>query len=390
MILNKASRIALTCMAAALFASCKEEKKESSSTTFTVNGTVKGLDPEYMIYYYKDKNNSTILDTIWIKDGSFTYTTELEQTKMINFYPNMEKVIKKIDARSSLPSKASRFSFIATPGETIEVKGEISDFVDAYPSGNQENDDLAKLHQQIYPLMNDYVNTRLQVVKLKDKDSVNEELVEKTKKLSKQVHAIKSEFIKNNPGSVVSAYYLSDMMLRRELSDDDALNFYENLSSELATNTFYKEVEARAAGIKATRAGEDVPKIEAVNVIDNSNFKIESLKGKYVLIDFWGTWCGPCVAEMPEIKEISHKYKDKLVVIGINNGDSKERLLDFVSGKGYDWPQLMDKQPDETFTTTFNVAGFPTKFIIDPDGKIVQRYIGGGEEVFEKLDELLR
>ncbi|GAL82188.1 putative lipoprotein/thioderoxin [Algibacter lectus] len=61
--------------------------------------------------------------------------------------------------------------------------------------------------------------------------------------------------------------------------------------------------------------------------MDGSEFNINSLRGKYVLIDFWGgVWCGPCVKEMPEVKAFQEKYKDKLVVLGINSGDTKEKV----------------------------------------------------------------
>ncbi|MCB0451095.1 MAG: TlpA family protein disulfide reductase, partial [Confluentibacter sp.] len=118
---------------------------------------------------------------------------------------------------------------------------------------------------------------------------------------------------------------------------------------------------------------------------------IKSLRGKYVLIDFWGIWCGPCVKEMPEVKAFQDKYKDKLVVLGINSGDSKEKIQKFVDENGYAWQQLMSDKANtpDNFVNRFNVQGFPTKFIIDPRGNIVKRYVGSGEEAFKLLEELL-
>ena len=90
-------------------------------------------------------------------------------------------------------------------------------------------------------------------------------------------------------------------------------------------------------------------------------------------------------------KSIRKKYDKSLVVVGIDSGDKKERVEDFVSRNGYDWIQLMSQKgggPDD-FVTKFNVNGFPTKFIIGPDGKILYRFVGNAEEAFVKLDELL-
>jgi len=108
------------------------------------------------------------------------------------------------------------------------------------------------------------------------------------------------------------------------------------------------------------------------------------------LIDFWGVWCGPCVAEMPTVKEYADKYADKLTILGINSGDSKEKMVNFLKEKGYDWQQVQSGKDSDNLVLKFNVAGFPTKFIIDPEGKIIQRYLGSGEKAFEKLDELLK
>ena len=110
------------------------------------------------------------------------------------------------------------------------------------------------------------------------------------------------------------------------------------------------------------------------------------------MIDFWGIWCGPCVAEMPKVKEFSEKHSDKLAVLGINSGDKKERILNFVTSKNYNWQQLLDVRGSETdnFVLQYNVNAFPTKFIIDPQGKIVKKFVGSGEEAFELLEELLK
>ncbi len=109
-----------------------------------------------------------------------------------------------------------------------------------------------------------------------------------------------------------------------------------------------------------------------------------------MLIDFWGVWCGPCVAEMPKVKEYADKYADKLTVLGINSGDTKEKMMQFLKPKGYNWQQLMSGKNADNLVLKFNVSGFPTKFIIDPEGKILQRYLGSSEKAFIELDKLLK
>jgi thiol-disulfide isomerase/thioredoxin len=109
-----------------------------------------------------------------------------------------------------------------------------------------------------------------------------------------------------------------------------------------------------------------------------------------VLIDFWGTWCGPCIEEMPKVKAYQEKYADKLTVLGINQGDTKDKIEKFITPNGYTWTHLMDGKGAANFVFKFNVAGFPTKFIVDPEGKVLHRFVGNGEEAFTALDALLK
>ena len=94
---------------------------------------------------------------------------------------------------------------------------------------------------------------------------------------------------------------------------------------------------------------------------------------------------------MPEVKIFQEKHKDKLVVLGINSGDTKEKVQSFINEKGYDWQQILSSKESnsDNFVNRFNVQGFPTKLIIDRRGNIVKRFVGGGEEAFQLLEELL-
>jgi len=124
--------------------------------------------------------------------------------------------------------------------------------------------------------------------------------------------------------------------------------------------------------------------------MDGETFDLNDLRGKYVLIDFWGTWCAPCIAEMPTVKEYKEKYADKLVVLGVNNGDTMEKLKAFVEPKGYDWQQILDKDGEQDLVLKLNVAGFPTKFILSPEGEILNRFVGNTEEAFDVIDALMK
>ena len=384
---NNFIKLIAICFAVALFQSCKEEVKVPDDS-FMVSGTIKGLDTKYMSRSYRDAEGNRVSDSIFVENGSFTYTAKIDDTEHIIFWPNVERTIKR-SGRGYYPAKSSQFAFLASPGDHIVFNGEVTDFINAYPSGTKANEDLANINSKIFPLMNKSVNLLLEKNKLKEDDPQFKVLEDSIKTLDEEVIAHKKAFVMENPKSEAAAWYLSDMMLRKHVTNDEAITSFNNLGSNLKDYPFYKAVAKRVAGIEATLIGKTIENFSTNNTFSGDVFEFNSLKGKYVLIDCWGTWCGPCIAEMPKVKEYQEKYKDKLVVLGVNQGDTKEQVEKFITPNNYTWTHLMNGKGDDDFVLKFNVAGFPTKFIINPEGKILHRFVGDSEESFAMLDELL-
>ena len=376
----------LLVLTAVLFA-CKPEVKVAPDS-FTVTGTIKGLDTEYMSRSYKDAEGNRVSDSIFVENGKFTYTAKISEPEFIVFWPNVENTIKRTD-RGYYPAKSSQFAFLAAPGDYIEFKGEVTDFVDAYPTGTPANDDLASINSKIFPLLNQAVNMQLEQNKLEDTDPRYQVLTDSMNLLNEKVDEMKKEFVASNPKSEAAAWYLSDMMVRSQVSQDEAIKIFKSFDKGLAGYTYYEAVAQRVEGIESTMEGKIIPNFTSNATPNGETFELYSLKGKYVLVDFWGTWCAPCIAEMPTVKEYQEKYKDQLVILGINSGDSMEKMVQFLDKYDYDWQQVLAQNETEDLVLKLNVAGFPTKFILDPEGKIIKRFVGSTEEAFDVLDEIL-
>jgi thiol-disulfide isomerase/thioredoxin len=116
---------------------------------------------------------------------------------------------------------------------------------------------------------------------------------------------------------------------------------------------------------------------------------LSALKGKYVLIDVWATWCHPCVADMPNVVAVYDKYHDKgLEVIGISLDDSKEKLAKFLTEKKIPWPQFFDGQGwDNKLGNLYGVRSVPTVYLLDKEGKIIATGLEG-EKLIKAVDKL--
>ena len=124
--------------------------------------------------------------------------------------------------------------------------------------------------------------------------------------------------------------------------------------------------------------------------VNGGAINLESFKGKVILLNFWATWCPPCIKEMPFLEATYEKYKaEGLVIVGVNYNENKETVLPFILGKGVTFPVVLDK--DLRMTRIYQVLSLPATFIIDRKGIIRDKYRGEiTKEIFsEKIEPLL-
>lgn len=124
--------------------------------------------------------------------------------------------------------------------------------------------------------------------------------------------------------------------------------------------------------------------------IEGRTHRLAEFKGKYILLDFWSVGCGPCIASLPEIEEISEAYADSLVVVSISL-DSEKVWVDYVKEKklnGHQWNELTELNSD--LAICYQVKGYPSYVLIAPDGRIKAMWSGYGKgSLWQRMKELL-
>ncbi len=365
------------------------------SNSFTLSGKIKGLDATkiFLVIFDDAFKTGYRRDSITVENEAFFYTGTADKLMYASISPNVDRVVKKAGGGGYYPAKSSSIQLFVSPGAKIKLTGKITDFVDAYPSGDNINNDFNNLNKEIYPLLNQSVNVTVKISnKLVTDSAVIKKMKETAALLDKQVIAIKENFIQEHPSSAAAIWLLSDMMIRSQLSNSLATELFKKMNREkLVDVSFYADVAKRVDGFSLTAVGKTVPDINSMNTYTGKKFDLSSLRGKYVVLDFWGTWCGPCISGMPKMKEYLDAYQSMLEIVGVaSESDNGERWKKFLDGKPqYQWHQVLSRKTED-YILKFSVAGFPTKIIVDPAGKIIGRFVGEDDEIYKKLDELLK
>jgi len=127
-----------------------------------------------------------------------------------------------------------------------------------------------------------------------------------------------------------------------------------------------------------------------LNDLNGKPLTLSSLRGKYVILDFWGSWCGWCIKGIPQMKEYYQKYAGKFEILGIDCNDPEEKWKAAVEKYELPWLHVYNPRGDSKVLEQYEIQGFPTKIIVGPDGKIVKTIIGEDPAFYAFLDELFK
>jgi len=326
--------------------------------------------------------------TVIVKDGAFEFDFPTDKvTSMYLLSPGVLRQQREVNP--------VQLQLIIVPGETMELNGDVKDRYDINGSKFYKEYHEADLAMEAVTHETSAMMEKAnKIMAEQGQEAAMKFYQEQQPALAAKMQSTIMDFIKKNPNSEASAAIipqLEDLAKMKEAANllgDGVKNgrmkvFYQDIIDQVEAQ---QKAEEEAA--KKQAPGVQAPDF-TLNDINGKPLALSSLRGKYVILDFWGSWCGWCIKGFPEMKNYYNKYKGKFEILGVDCKDSEAKWKEAVKKHELPWLHVYNPR-DSKVLADYGVQGFPTKIIVGPDGKIVKTIVGEDPAFYTLLDELFK
>ncbi len=355
-----------------LLSIAQNNKYAGTSAGFSITGTIKGLPDSTMVFLARPARPSDVLSTDYSKNGKFTLFGSVNDADLyqLSFIGRTE------------------VADVFLTNEKLTVTGDVKSLKKVAFAGSSAQKDYELFNTKfdaIKDKLGKLVNTINQASEGRQRDSLIKVFERNKAKVLQQL----DEFIAAKPSSPVTPFAV--FVTSPVNPDINALEERYNKLTAAAKKTFYgREVEKVIAGAKIGLEG-----TQAVDFIQNDTtgkpVSLSSFKGKYVLVDFWASWCGPCRLENPNVVDAYNTFKNKnFTVLGISLDQHRDKWIQAIYADNLTWTHVSDlKYWQNEAAQLYRISGIPANMLVDPNGKIIGRNLRG-EALYTKLQQVLK
>jgi len=366
-------------------------RAQDTGKSFQISGHLDGTPVDSVLFYYEDGAGKYAHEAKPIVNNEFTlsgYINHPESARIM--FKKTGEVINRYQQEDRLKE------FYIEPGN-MAIAGDPSDLKSLKLSGSKTETEFEELDAKTTPIREEM--KPLEEAFMKEKDHEKAAAIhDQFEPYNARIKKITYQFFLDHPNSYVTLdmmrYYVSSMSL------DSTKRVFNSFNDELKATDAAKELETQIKNIEAGLPGSIAPAFTKTD-INGKPLSLADFKGKYVMLDFWASWCVPCRKSNPHMIELYNKYKSKgFDVIGIADDDGKTAVWNAAVAtdgvgiwhnilRGLNMDMIMKHIPNPNdLDQQYGIASIPTKILIGPDGKILGRFgdsYGGTEEDMDKM-----
>lgn len=349
-----------------------------------LKGKMQFSQPVEKIFLTYRAGDDRITDSTELKNGKFEFHSLLTEPTLATLSVRFRPVDEKAKPRME------RMSIFLEPGKIKMTVRDSLKFAKVSGSVAQTAFEEFNKLQEPYDLQSEKLNEQYMAFRKENNEEGMKKVVEDFEKLEEE----KSEkslypYLKEHPASPIALYVLNQYA-GYDIDAKKVEPVFETLSENLKQSPSGIAFKERIEIAKKTGVG-----VYAMNFTQNDTLNnpvsLASFKGKYVLLDFWASWCGPCRAENPNVVKAFNNYKDKgftILSVSLDQPGKQQAWLDAIHKDGLTWTHVSDlKFWDNAVAKQYGIRAIPQNFLLDPSGKIIAKDLRG-DELNKKLNEL--
>lgn len=350
-----------------------------SSFNYSVSGTLKNIPDNSKVYLHHKWDSKNFTDSAKVKAGKFTLSGKGTE-------PNMYWITKT----NNINEQPNLIFFI--DGGKTNIVGNIDSLPFAKVAGGQTQKDYLdynNLMQGFGIKQQEIVNAYNEFKAKGDNTSMNAKVVE-YQAMEKEVKSALEGFIKTHPKSAVSGYAIYYNYQNTSVPVDELERIVGLLDKSILKTKYGGLAQEKLNQMRGTTIGYPALNFAQASP-DGKMVNLTDFKGKYVLVDFWASWCGPCRGENPNVVNAYNKYKDKgFTVFGVSLDQNKEKWLQAITADNLTWTHVSDlKGWGNDAAKLYGISSIPQNLLLDKDGKIVAKNLRGAE-LDAKLEEIIK